>query len=339
MTARKRLFIALGFLAVVYVTGVVGYLIIDPDLTILDATYHVAITLSTVGYREVVHTTTASKVWTVLIIVFGVSAATVAISSATGLIVGGEVGRLIGSKKMEARIKHLDKHVIICGFGRMGQQLAKTLAERQVPVVVIERDERLAQTIEALDQLDIIGDATEESSLERAGIERARGLVAALGSDADNVFVTLSAREMRPDLHIVARAEQFSAEPKLRRAGANRVISPQAIGAERIANILTQPHVVDFVEMAAKGVELEMESIPIAGDSPLAGKSLRESDIRSKAEVMVVAIKRPDGTTQFNPGAHERVQPNDTLITIGPAGAAHRLAKMRLITDASPNEA
>jgi voltage-gated potassium channel len=181
--------------------------------------------------------------------------------------------------------------------------------------------------------LYVRGDATEEAVLEQAGVERARNLVAALANDADNLFVTLTARQMRPELHIVARAENSATEPKLRRAGANRVISPQTIGAERIATILTRPHVVDFVDVADKGVELEMEEIEVRPDSIIAGKSLREADIRRVADVMVVAIRRADGSTRFSPGAEEVVRPGDTLITIGQAGAALRLARMQIITE------
>jgi len=332
MTARKRLLLSLAILATVYVIGVAGYLLIDRKTGLLEAVYMVGITLSTVGYREVVDpTTTAVKIWTLLIIVFGVSSAAMALGSVTGLIVEGEMGRLIGSRKVESRIKQLNGHVVVCGFGRMGQLLVERLVAQAVPLVVVEHDAARCREIERLDQLFVVGDATEEAVLRRAGLERAKSLVGALASDADNVFVTLTARQMNPNLYIVARAEQLSAEPKLRRAGANRVVSPQTIGAERVANLLTRPHVVDFVEMAVKGVELEMETIPVSAESPLAGKSLGELDLRRQAEVMVVAIRRSDGSTQFNPGADTVIRPEDTLISIGPAGAAQRLARMRII--------
>jgi voltage-gated potassium channel len=234
---------------------------------------------------------------------------------------------------VEARIKQLEAHVIVCGFGRMGRLLVQRLSEENLPMVIVEKDPEARSALEKLEQLYVIGDATEEDTLERAGISKAQSLVAVLASDADNVFVTLTARQMRKDLNIVARAEQFSSIPKLRHAGANRVMSPQAIGAERIANIITRPHIVDFVDVAAKGVDLEMDEFTVSQDSPLAGKSLREANIRQTAEVMVVAIMRSDGSTTFNPAAEEVVRPQDTLITIGPAGATQRLAKMELISD------
>jgi len=292
-----------------------------------------ASTISTVGYGEIPKRTWSMELWSIVIIMFGVTTAAMAISSMTGLIVEGEIGRLIGSRKLESRIKKLNNQVIVCGFGRMGELLVKRLIERNIPVVVIEQDHKRLQDVEELGQLYIAGDATEETALEKAGIQQARSLVAALTSDADNVFVTLTARQMNAELFIVARAEQFSAESKLKRAGANRVMSPQTIGAQRIANILTRPHIVDFVDVAAKGVELEMDEFVVTEDSWLAGKSLRESNIRHVAEVMVIAIVHADGSHCFNPGADELVRPNDTLITIGSAGATSRLAKTDIIKE------
>jgi len=333
MTLRRRLNISLAVLLFTFWVGVIGYKVIDPELKWIDAIYQTAITLSTVGYREVATPSTGVKIWSIVIIVFGTFAALAALSSLTGLIVSGEVGKLIGSRKLESRIQKLNKHVIVCGFGRMGELLVKRLIQRHVPVVVIEKDQLRLRDVEEIDQLYVMGDATEEATLSKAGIDKAKSLVAALTSDADNVFVTLTARQMRPDLHVVARAEQFSSESKLKRAGADRVMSPQTIGAERIANVLTRPHIVDFVDVAAKGVELEMDEFVVPENSWLAGKSLLESNIRRAAEVMVVAIVRPDGSTCFNPGANEIVRPNDTLISIGSAGASSRLAKMDIIDE------
>jgi len=337
MASRNRFILSLGIVLLVFWIGVVGYLVLDPDISLLRAMYMVAITLSTVGYRDdVVTQTPATQAWTMMIIMFGVVAVTVVISSLVGLIVQGEVGRLIGSRKLESKIKRMEGHTILCGLGRMGAMLARELAERGVPIVVIEKDPEQCRLAEELGVLYVVGDATDEEMLRKAGIERAKNLVAVLRSDAENVFTTLTAREMRPNLFIVARAEQFSAEPKLRRAGANRVISPQAIGAERIANVLTRPLLVDFVDVVARGLEFEMDAVVVSPDSPIAGKTLREAHIRATADVMVIAIRRPDGTTRFNPNADERIHAGDTLITIGPAGAASRLAELQIIRQAPP---
>ncbi|MHC4795802.1 MAG: potassium channel family protein [Planctomycetota bacterium] len=333
MTPRKRLDISLAVIVSIFWIGVVGYMLIDRDLGFIDAIYQTAITLSTVGYREVSPPTTGVKLWSIAVIIFGISAVLAAFTSLIALIVEGEVGRLIGSRKLESRIKKLNNHSIVCGFGRMGELLVKRLIQRKVPVVIIEKDQKRLIDVEEIDQLYVVGDATEEATLKRAGIDTAKSLVAALTSDADNVFVTLTARQMRPDLQIVARAEQFTTESKLKRAGADRVMSPQTIGAERIANVLTRPYIVDFVDVAAKGVELEMDQFVVAQNSRLAGKSLRDSNIRQVADVMVIAIVRTDGSTRFNPGADEIVRPNDTLITIGPAGTTSRLEQIDVIKD------
>lgn len=327
---------SLAVVLAVFWIGVAGFKVLVPDTSLLDAVYMVATTLFMVGYREVYETTPAVMAWTIIFIIFGITAMLVALSSFTGLIVEGEVGRLMGSRKLESRIKKLENHVIVCGFGRMGRLLVQRLMEEKVPLVVIENDQNACRQIEKLGQLYVLGDATEEESLDHAGISQARHLVAVLPSDADNVFVTMTARQMRPDLNIVARAEQSTSEPKLRRAGANRVMSPQAIGAERIANILIRPHIVDFAEAAARGVDLEMDEFVVGQDSPLAGKSLRDSNIRRTANVMVVAIRRADGSTAFNPGPDEVVRPRDALITIGPAGASSRLAEIRIIQEENP---
>jgi voltage-gated potassium channel len=194
MTSRKRLIISIAVLLAVYWVGVAGYLILDRNIRFLDAVYMVAITLATVGYREVVTPTPAVQVWTVIIIVFGVASAGAAIGSLTGLIVEGEVGRLIGSRKLEARIKHVENHVILCGLGRMGAMVARQLLERKLPVVVVDKDPEACRQAEELQILYITGDATDEDSLQKAGIDRARSLVAVLRSDAENVFVTLTAR-------------------------------------------------------------------------------------------------------------------------------------------------
>lgn len=331
MTSRNRLILSIGLLLAVFGIGVIGYKILMPDMPVLDAIYMVVITMTTVGSRDAAQSGLAAEIWTILIIVFGVTVTMVVASSLATMFIEGEIGRIFGSRKLESRLRNLKNHIIVCGCGRMGRLLVQRLAERGVPLVVIEKDPTQLQLIEKLDQPYVVGDATEETSLEHAGIATAQALVAVLASDADNVFVTLTARQMKTDLNIVARAEQFSSIPKLRHAGADRVMSPQAIGAERIANIITRPHIVDFVEVADKGVDLEMDEFAVSTDSPLAGKSLRESNIRQMAEVMVVAIRRQDGKTVFNPGAEQVVQPNDTLITIGPAGATNRLAAIRII--------
>ncbi len=329
MDSRKRLIIALLVLLTVYLVGTAGYVVLE-GASFADAAFMTATTLSTVGYREVFPLHGTGRAWTILIIVFGIGTVFAAFGTVTAMIVGGEVGRMLGSRKLHAQISQLSGHVIVCGFGRMGSLVTQGLRERHTPVVVIDRDAARTRQIERDKVLYVLGDASEEATLLEAGILRARALVCVLPHDADNVFVTLTARGLRKDLFIISRAEQSASEPKLLRAGANRVLSAHAIGAVRIANILTRPHVVDFVDMAARGVELEMDEYVIAPGSPIQGKTLREARIRQRANVMVVAIQHADGRTTFNPGADAVLQAHDTIITIGQAGGSSRLEALQL---------
>lgn len=287
------------------------------------------ITLSTVGYREAVPLSPGVQAWTIALILGGALTVAILVASVAGILVEGDIGRLLGRAKMESRIRHLQDHTIVCGFGRMGQLLVDRLVALQIPHIVVERDPDRLRELEQLDRLHVVGDATEEWVLTGAGVDRAKSLVAVLANDADNLFVTLTARQMHPQLHVIARAENPSTRPKLLRAGADRVISPQHIGAEWIANVLTRPHVADFVDMAARGSELEMAQVEVPAHSDLAGKSLRESELRKHSDVMVVAIRRPDGSTRFNPTADETIESGDLLITIGKPGAAAELSQLR----------
>lgn len=327
MSVRTRILLAVLVMLVVFLVGTAGYVAIE-GASFEDAAYMTVITLSTVGYREVFEMGPWGRVWTSLLLAFGIAAVFAAFGLITSMVVSGEVGRLMGIRKLHARIEQLEDHVILCGFGRVGSSLARELLARNLPLVVIDNDVKRTREAEELKLLYVLGDASEEDTLAEAGIRRARALVAVLAHDADNLFVTLTARSLRPSLYIVARAEQMSTESKLRRAGANRVVSPQNIGAMRIANILTRPHVVDFVDVAAKGVELEMDEFVIHDDSPICNQTLRDAQLRQRANVMVVAIKHADGQSTFNPGPDAVLHHGDAIITIGPTGAAARLAAL-----------
>ncbi len=329
MDSRSQLIIALLVLVAVWLVGTAGYVMIE-GAGFGDAAYMTATTLSTVGFKEVFPLSTAGRVWTILIIAFGIGTVFSAFGVVTAMIVSGEVGRMLGSRKVQAQIDQLDQHVIVCGFGRMGCLLVREFQERHVPFVVVENDPSRSHELDNLKALYVIGDASEESTLRRAGIERARGLVTVLPHDAVNVFVTLTARGLRKDLLIVSRAEQSASESKLVRAGASRVLSPHALGASIISNMLTRPHVVEFVDVAAKGVELEMDSYVISPTSPMKGKALRDSQLRQRANVMVVAIKHADGRTTFNPGPDAILGENDTIITIGQSGSSSKLDSLNL---------
>lgn len=316
----------LAVLSVLFV-GAAGYMIVEAEHhpTFLDALYMMVITISTVGYGEVFPLSSAGELWTIGVITFGIVTVSYAFTSLLSLVVGGELRSSQERKKMEKTIEHLKEHVILCGYGRMGSLVADELRQRDVPVVVVEKDRTLEDDLREDHLPFVIGDATEEEALLDAGLQRARGLVIALPSDADNVYIALTAHTLCPALTIVARAEQPSTEAKLTRAGATRVICPQVIGAIKVANILTRPTVVDFMEVASKGVDLELDEYEIGEQSPLVGRSLRDSGVRRKTGAIVVAIKRADGEALVGPNPDAHLEAKDTLILVGPAGVSSRL--------------
>ncbi len=327
MSPRKRLFISISVLVLVQLTGTAGYVILEGQ-SFLDSLYMTVITLSTVGYQEAFPLDQSGRVLTIGIIVVGYSAVAISIANLVSLIVGGELRSHRERLRMKDKIAKLSGHTIICGFGRMGSNIAMDLKRENAECVVIDREMR--EELENRGLLHVQGDATDDHELEAAGIQRAAALVTCLSSDADNVYVTLSARGLCPTVKIIARAEQKSTEQKLKRAGADAVISPQTIGANKAVGLLRRPHVVDFADMAAKGVDIEIAQYQVDAGSSLAGKALKDSSIRERADVMVVAIKRGDGRQVFGPGPQEIIHVDDQLIVIGRGGLADRLERLSI---------
>ena len=330
MAARSRFILSILALLGVFLAGTAGYMTIETDAagerpSFVDAAYMTVITLSTVGYGEVWELSRAGRLWTIAVIAFGIVTVSYALTSLVSLVISGELRSLREKKKMDKTIEHLKNHVIVCGYGRMGRLVVDELQRRRVPVMVVEAQRTLEVDLREAGVPFIIGDATEESTLLQAGLKKARALVIGLPTDADNVYITLTAHTLRPDLIIVPRAEQISTEAKLKRAGATRVVCPQVIGAMKVSDILTRPTVVDFVEIANKGVDLEMDEYVIGGRSPLVGLSLRDARVRRHTNATVVAIKRADGETLVSPDPDARLAARDTLILIGPTGISSRL--------------
>ena len=327
MSTRGRLFASLAVLFAVYVCGTIGFVVIEGDsgVTIADAAYMTAITLSTVGFKEVVPLSGAGRLWTVVVIVFGVATVSFAFTLLNTLFISGAMRE---RRKMQSEIEKMRDHVILCGYGRMGALTVAELRKEATPVVVIERSAEIESLLAGDEIPCVIGDATEEETLLAAGLHRARALVAALPHDADNVYVTLTAHTLCPELQIIARAELPSTESKLERAGASRVICPQIVGARKISNILHRPNVVDFVEVAAHGGDLEMDEYVIGSQSALAGATLQDSLIRQQTGAIVVAIKRADGETLYNPKPEVVLAAGDTLIIVGKAGVSDQLSRI-----------
>jgi len=316
MNPTRRLLWGVSVLVIIIVAGVIGYVIIE-EWSFVDALYMTVITVTTVGYAEVHPLTTAGQIFSIFLITGGVSGALYALSGIAGYILEGHLGTTLGRRRMEKSIVKLKGHFILCGYGRVGQEIARIFSEESVPFIVIEKDRESITTAEKNGCLYVLGDATSDEVLKEAGIERARGLVAALGSDADSVYITLSARGLRPDLFIEARASSKMAEAKLKKAGADSIISPYNLGARRMAQLALRPTVVDFIDtiISRRGQELQMENIAVGSDSTLAGLTVEETRHRTKAAIL--AISRKGGKLLANPQGEETIENGDRLIAMG----------------------
>ena len=295
-----------------------------------DAFYMTVTTVATVGFREVHPLSRAGEVFTVLLIVSGVGTAFYTATLLATTIVEGGLQRRFEQRRITFMLEHVRDHFILCGYGRIGSMIADELDRQSVPFVVIERNPERVRSVIDRRWLGMEADASREEVLKRAGIERARGLIAAVGTDAENVYTVLTARVMRPDLFIIARVESDDAEHKLRRAGADRVISPYHIGAAHMVQTALRPAVVDFVQLATSSghLELSMEQVRVPQPSALVGKSLVESGIRQKFGVIIVAIKRADSAMEFNPPPEAVIRGGDELVVLGGTESVKALEEM-----------
>ncbi|HDI61115.1 MAG TPA: potassium channel protein [Desulfobacteraceae bacterium] len=322
----RRLKISLCLLAAIVAFGTLGYHIVE-GMAFFDAFYMTLITISTVGFSEVKPLSPAGRAVTVVIIVMGISTLTYSLGQVLRIFVEGELLRILGRRKLENRIQALKGHYIVCGYGRIGEVISRELGRDKMPFVVVEQDAAKVSQMEKAGLLYLEMDATSEEALIRAGIERARGLVTAVTSDADNVFITLTARGLRNDLFILSRASDQKNEDKLLRAGATRVVCPYQIGGRRMAQQLTRPTVIDFIDtaMVERGMGLRMEEEVIGADSPLAGRSLVESRLRQEYGVIVVAIKPRRGEMIFNPLPTQKLAAGDVIVLLGKQEELDRL--------------
>lgn len=296
----------------------------------LDAFYMTAITVSTVGYGETRPLGRAGRIFTIILIYCGVGSFFYILTQLTQAVVEGKVRQLMGRRTLKRDIRSLKDHYIICGYGRIGSLVVKLIKEQGLPVVVLDSSEEVTRHLEDEGILYVLGSATEDESLVDAGIERAKGLVATVSSDADNVYIVLSARGMRPDLFIIARATEPGTERKLKRAGADKVVSPYFIGARRIAQTVIRPSVADFVELTFHGSDmaLQMEELKVGQGTELAGLSLKDSGIRQKLDLIIMAVKKADGQMIFNPQANTVIEVGDTLIALGRRDSMRELGKI-----------
>jgi voltage-gated potassium channel len=323
---RKKVVLTVALIFLIVSFGTVGYMVIE-GWKFLDAFYMTIITLTTVGFTEVHQLSDTGRYFTIALIVGGVGTVFYALSTGAKLTLEGELQALFGRQRLEKRIREMKDHYIVCGYGRMGRIICRELREEKVPFIVVEKKRDILA--EKKDFLVFEGDATNDEVLKEVGIEKARGLISVLPTDAENLYVVLSARGLNPGLQIVARAGEEGSEQKLLRAGADRVVSPYHIGGLRIAQTVLKPAVVDFIEFATKSgnIDLQMEEIYLAGDSKLVGCTLDECGFGRDLGIIIVAIKQASGEMRFNPTFRSAIKAGDTLIALG------ERAKLRVLEE------
>ncbi len=306
-----------AMLLALLVAGSLGFVWLQ-GWNFFDALYMTVTTLTTVGYGEIHPLDRIGRLYNMALILSGMGVMLYIVGSLARVLIEGEIRSALGKRKLIKHIRRLKNHYIICGFGRIGEIIARQLKERDFSLVIIDRESDLATRLDELGYYFINGDATRDEVLLEAGIERAKGLVAVVTSDADNVYIVLTARSLNPQLFIVARSEEPGSEKKLLRAGANRVESPYQMGGQKMAHTILHPTVVTFMELAMKeGVEWSMEEIAVGQTSSLLGVPLQDSGIRQKLDLILVAIKRADGEMLFNPSHDTAILAGDTLIALG----------------------
>ncbi|MFH1699515.1 MAG: potassium channel protein [Candidatus Zixiibacteriota bacterium] len=324
--AKFRL--AIGFGLLIIFVGTIGYSYLE-NWSILDSLYMTIITLSTVGFMEVRQLTETGRVFTIFLIVFGAFNAAFIITAAVQFVFHGQLELILGKRKMEKKLKKLENHIILCGFGRVGRQIASEFERRKEEFVVVEHDGNMIEEARKQGIYALEGDASADEVLEHAGIGKAKAIVSTLPDDADNVYLALTARQINPDLLIIARAETLLAKKKLRRAGANKVICPHELGGVQMAMATLRPNVVDFLQLATVvpgGERLGIEEITIRKGGVLTGKSIIEAAIKSKYDAIVVGLRKGTGEILFNPPGGTTMEDGDIVIVLGENGNLEKLS-------------
>ena len=311
---RTALLIFIGLITF----GTVGYMLIE-RLSFWEALYMTVITISTVGYREIVLPSRAGEIFTMIVIISGLATVVYVTTSVVELLLEGRLLDIMGRRKVLRELQDMTGHYIICGYGRVGRQVAKECLARGTSVVVIEKESAVVEACLNDGILAVKGDAAEEIMLREAGLERAAGLVTALSSDADNLFVTMTARMVRPDIYIVGRCNSDNTESKLYRAGADRAISPHNVGGRHMAALLLKPMVCDFLDVVTHGelVELILEDVSVEQGAPVVGRSIRDILVEDLKGIGVLGLKRPKHDFVINPGGATVLDAGDILIVQG----------------------
>ena len=315
----KKILTSIIVLLLILLYGTSGYMLIE-GISLTDAIYMTVISITTVGFSEVFPLSPAGKYFTMFLIFGGVGLFLFIVSLITQAMVEGGLHTFLGRRNMEKKLAVLKDHYIVCGFGRIGKVISKVLHENRRTFVIIENNPDEIATIEELGYLVLHGDSTSDDILKKAQIDSARGLIAVTSSDADNVYIILSARVQKPDIYILARSSgKKGAETKLLRSGANKVFSPYEIGARRMAQSLVRPTVIDFIDLTVHDGELglRLEELRVSDKAVFSDKTLKESGIRSEFDLIVVAIKREKGEMLFNPSPDTEILTGDILVVLG----------------------
>lgn len=313
-----------------FLVGTVGYIAIE-GWSVIDALYMTIITLTTVGFGEVRPLSPVGRVFTIGLLILGVGTVAYSLSTLGEYLLVAGVGLQLRRRRMHHLIERLNRHFIVCGYGRVGQNAVESLREAGRDYVIVESEEEVVEQLRESESIVIHGDATQDEVLREAGIEKAAGLMVCTGSDPDNLFIVLSARALNPALKIVVRSSEPGNESKMRRAGADRVISPYQIGGRHMVNVMIRPRVAEFLDVVTfdSGLELWLEELVVASDSPLAGHTAIEADLRRRTGVTLVALVRGENHTTITPGPETRFEVDDHLIVLG---TREQLAALEALT-------
>jgi len=326
--ARRRVVLrSIGLGLSVLAIGTIGYMVIE-EQSFLNAFYMTAITVTTVGFREAFPLSSAGKAFTMLLAFVGVGVILLIASEFARAVLDTDIHRILGIRRDLTMIKKLNDHIVVCGNGRMGHAVVEVLRQRGISFAVIELDPDRCRDLEEANVPVVRGDATHENVLAAAGVDRAATLIACLADDAHNVYSILIAKQLNPELTVIARAVDDGAEDRLKLAGADRVLNPYRVGGTRLAITALKPTVTDFIDASVMGssVELELAEVVVHPSSDLAGKTLAGAEVRQRFGIIVVALKRGE-ESRFNPGPDERIEAGDVLVALGPTHALERIER------------
>ena len=322
---RRRLVFAAIVVVFIILIGAAGFRYFE-QLSWLDSLYTSTQTVTTVGYGDIAPATPGGRMFSIALMLIGVGTVLYALTTLAQAVIQSELVEAFDERRKLKEMEKLEGHYIVCGAGRVGHRIVRNLQNQNLPYVVIEIDEKRLAELEPDGTRFIIGDATSEENLIRAGVRKARGLATCLSDDAANVYVVLTARGLNPALHIVARAVEEQAEPQLIRAGANRVVAPTIIGSQSMARALLKPAIADFMDsIVAESLDLVFEEIAIDTGSPYCGKYLKDTNIMNELSLIVVAVRRKGGELAFQPKGDSLIEDGDLLIVIGKAESVKAL--------------